>query len=274
MVNIESLIYTPVRKRANKIQGGIESILSEKFERETEEKENLLLERDLSLGVSMVSSRSRDEVNKVMRENLNREHDEKLDNLLLGESFSNIVYNSLPLDESFKEKHKAKITEKASQLIVELKESGLLTEGNHIWKNYFGDVLQSKETLKESADDLITIEKVFNETEKQVEPLVKGISSIVEGKIMDTIAKEKVIAENKVELMNENRRFNGNTLFNTINVRNYKNANDTFVDADKKDVLELALAETIIDFTILESLNTLKLIDFKPESVMNRVKHL
>lgn len=274
MLKIDSLIYTPVRKRANKIQEGIESILSEKKEREVESKENLLLERDLSLGVSMVSSRSREEANKTIRESVNREHNEKLDNLLLGECFSSVVYNAIPLDESFKEKYKAKITEKASGVIIELKEQGVLTEGNHIWKNYFGDVMLSKDSLKESADDLITIEKIFTETEKMVEPILKGISTIVENKIMDTIAKEKTIAKNKVQLMNENRRFDGNTLFNTINVKNYKNASDTFVDADKSNVLELALAETIIDFTILESLNTLKLVDFKPEAVMNRVKHL
>jgi hypothetical protein len=274
MLKIDSLIYTPVRKRANKIQEGIESILSEKKEREVESKENLLLERDLSLGVSMVSSRSREEANKTIRESVNREHNEKLDNLLLGECFSSVVYNAIPLDESFKEKYKAKITEKASGVIIELKEQGVLTEGNHIWKNYFGDVMLSKDSLKESADDLITIEKIFTETEKMVKPILKGISTIVENKIMDTIAKEKTIAKNKVQLMNENRRFDGNTLFNTINVKNYKNASDTFVDADKSNVLELALAETIIDFTILESLNTLKLVDFKPEAVMNRVKHL
>lgn len=274
MRNIESIGFTPTRKRANRIQGSIEDILTESRVKVIEDKENLLLESDMMMDVSITSTRRRDEVGKTQNNFINKLNEDKIDEMLLGEAFSNIVYKAIPLDESYKEEHKSEIMDKATGVILEMKKLGILQEGNYVWKTYYNDIAEAKPMLKESANDLITVEKILSETEAIVKNELEGIASIVENKILTTIADEKVIAENKIHLMQENRKFNGSTLFNSINVKNYRMASDKFVDGSKQDVLEFALAETVIDYTILESLNTLKLAEFKLESVIKAVKHV
>lgn len=273
---IENIGYTPTRKRANRIQNSIEDVLTESITKTVEEKDNFFLESSMNRDIALGSTRSISEVGKTIAKEKKKKKEFKLESYMICEAFANIVYQAIPLDEDFKEKNRIAITEKASATFKGLCENGVVKEGNYVWNNYLETVCESLPALKENAGDLIEVEKILQETEARVKHSGAIIAGIIESKVIGTVKDEKILAENREELMKENKKFNGKSLFNAMSVNNLKmvNSEDKYIELPEDKLLDIALAETLVDYTIIESLNTLDLVKFDVDSISKAVKHL
>lgn len=273
---LNDMDFIPVRRRANSFHNSVEDILTESRRRLVDEKDNALLESDMNRDVSFTRARARDEINKSIYKNVSVMNESKVDMFVSSEAFSNIVYKAIPLDEDYKVEHKNEIFEKASGVYKALEENGTIKEGNHVWNGYFQNFSETKNALMENANDLIAVEKVLTETENSTQGQADLMAGIVTNKILETISNEKMIAMNRKAIMESNRKFNGNTLFSAMNVKNYKmfSSDDKFVEVPREKIYDITFAETIIDYTILECLNTFDLVTFKTEAVINAVKHI
>lgn len=273
---IENIGYTPTRKRANKIQNNIENIITESKETAIYERENLFLENSTNRDLSFGKSRSINEAGKSIKVNLESEKNCKLESFMISEAFANLVYDSIPLDENFKENNKNNIIEKTCGVFRKLHENGSIDEGNYAWRNYFNIISESTPLLKENANDLIKVEQILKETEENVKHNGKTISKVLEGKILETIKNEKLIANNKVELLQTNKKFTGNTLFSALLIKNVKDINvgEKYINAPQDKTMDIAFAESIIDYAILEGLNTLELVKFDVDVITHAIKHI
>lgn len=274
--NLKDMDFIPVRRRANSFHNNVEDILTESRRRLVEDKDNTLLESEMNRDVAFTRARARDEINKSIYKNVSVMNESKVDMFVSSEAFANIVYKAIPLDEDYKAEHKNEIFEKASGVYKALEENGTIKEGNHVWNGYFQNFTETKTALMENANDLIAVERVLTETENSTQGQADLMAGIVTNKILETISNEKMIAMNRKAIMQSNRKFNGNTLFSAMNVRNYKmfSSDDKFVEVPKDKLYDITFAETIIDYAILECLNTFDLVSFKTESVINSVKHI
>lgn len=273
---IESIGYTPTRKRANRIQNSIEDVLTESMNRKVEEKDTFFLETSMNRDLSFNSARSINEAGKSIEHEKTVTNNIKLESYMLGEAFANIVYQAIPLDESYKETIKEEINEKASGLILGLQENGVLQEGNYVWNNYLEHINDVIPSLKENSNDLVKVESILTETEKEIKANGVAISSIIENKVLDVIVNERYIANKRESLMESNKKFNGKTLFNAMSINNLKavSSSDKYIDLPQDKKLDISFAETIIDYTLLETLNTLNLVKFDVDAVTNAVKHI
>lgn len=273
---LNDMDFIPVRRRANSFHNNVEDILTESRRKLVEEKDNTLLESDMNRDVAFTRARARDEINKSIYKNVSIINESKVDRFVSSEAFANIVYKAIPLDEDYKAEHKNEIVEKASGVYKALEENGKIQEGNHVWNGYFQKFSETKSTLMENANDLITVHKILTETEDSTQGQADLMAGVVINKILETISNEKMIAINRRVIMESNRKFNGNTLFSSINVKNFKmvSSNDNFIELPKEKIYDITFAETIIDYAILECLNTFELVSFKTDSVINAVKHI
>lgn len=138
------------------------------------------------------------------------------------------------------------------------------------------------ETLKESLKNVTSLQEA-NVMEKAIELNIKSINETVE------LLKENDNMKHKVKILNTGKKYlekiqnvieqaeleykddlQESLLFNTpediekvfSQVREYY-----VIESTDKDLMEMVMAEAIVDYTILETLNTLKLVDYNKESV-------
>lgn len=191
---------------------------------------------------------------------------------IMKESFAKVVLESLPIDKDSINANESEIREKATGFIEKLHENAnifiesfLLEEVNSISENIVllkestrieGNILNESSSLFEEEninEDLCKLneENVFME-----------LTETIKGKVKKVIAEEKLFAE-AIEL-NEKGETNVNlfnTTFKEIQFENVKLALEECKGLNKEDIMETAFYETVVDYTILEAANTMKLFE-------------
>jgi len=191
---------------------------------------------------------------------------------LIKETYNTIVYMGLPLDISFKEEHSEKLKEKINESFNVFINSG---------------ICQLQETsilvpILENIDyELNLIDDFSNIKQEDINELVESLNeknfdyiyptcNILESHVIDAIGTEKAIALKKAAYLNEGfseKQYSNNTIFRTILETNTNNLNEGFSSGLTDD----SFAESVLDYTILESFNVLKLIDFKMSNYSNKL---
>ena len=185
--------------------------------------------------------------------------------------FSSIVYRSLPLDEDFKKHNVKYIYESSSNLFKKL----VMLEAIKFDKknpNIFSEMCEEIAVALSANPEEVTLPKAINyainSNPEATEKIVKGVS----GKVIDAVADEKNIIAFKEKRKEENKYVTEEkSLFRYLNENNIRNVIKENPDLSKNDVMDLAMSETVLDYTLLETLNTCNIIDFDLTKI-NKVK--
>ncbi|QXN67970.1 hypothetical protein FPHOBKDP_00220 [Listeria phage LPJP1] len=239
-----------------------------KKEEEKALQENLDMENKSKLlrTTSITVQREAEEREKmVQKENRINEHAEEVAPTLFG----SIVYRAIPIDEVQKQGNVDYIYNEcinAFNTIVENKSINIQEHGA------FGDLLSLVKTKvshyvneeKLSFDQVGDIVSSIHDEEKS---LIESAVNVIEDKVINVIDYEKKYKnfvdkcnENNVEVKDEK------SLYMKISEErlSYVMENMDLSESKKEDIAEMTIVESIISYTILESMNTLKMfnIDF------------
>ena len=185
--------------------------------------------------------------------------------------FSSLVYRSLPLDEDFKKHNVKYIYESSNQLFKDL----VMVEAIKFDKNnpnIFSEMCEEIAVALSSDPENVTLPKsinyALNTNPEATEKIVKAVS----GKVIDAVADEKNIISFKEKRKEEEKYVTEEkSLFRYLNENNIRKVVKENPDLSKEDVMDLAMSETILDYTLLETINTCNIIKFDLTKV-NKVK--
>jgi hypothetical protein len=215
--------------------------------------------------------------------------------ILLTEGLTNIIFESIHLDRKFKVNNEKGIKNSVRFLIEKMVDEGLINKENLEKTNAMSSLYNEACKYAEEAldEDIELVLSKFNEDEEVTE--VSGdVSEFVKDKVVDVINKEKQIAEQnkedeeEIDEKTEGEESEGNdsedseenetvkesfisagyhkvesdkpTLFRSIAI----NAGREPVSEGVDQNLEISntISESIIQYTILETLHTTKLLEF------------
>lgn len=244
--------------------------------------------------VDFTTNNSRERNTRVMRESL-REAEEKANKYIYQEAIAEIYIKSLPLSEEYVKLNEDELRNKCNGTVCKLYDNNAIQNHNGnenpnciSFENYLDkfSTLQGsivKYNVNPEECDKSEVECVAVNTSANVSEDVELFSSIIKEKVMNTIQEEKFLASNRKEIFNENHRFDNKTLFNGLNVNAYNqlslnnNLNESMrMDTDGKILsnAELAFKEAVEDYTLIETLNTLGLININIDSLNESISRL
>lgn len=279
----ESIRFAPTRQRANKNHSLIQESLEQRVLLQESEQEGLLLEQDARNSISIAN-------NRTLKDKTRLESYAKRDKIInieaeiLKEIFGELCFNSIPLDEDYLDLHRDIIMETAKDTFQNLMNEGVLLEGNMTWNNYIDPVVDKFDDIEDcvnntdcgkDADEKISnCIHTFPDVKK--EDAFWELKELIESKILTTVKNEKDITSMKESILLEHRKANIDTLFHSMNLVELKNLKEETIskneELDMNVLVETALAETIVKYTIYETLNTCSLLEFSYEGVLNETK--
>jgi len=166
---------------------------------------------------------------------------------ILKDYLASMILESIPLDKDYKDEKEIEIIKKINEsIIVRLK--GITKDS---------DLKERLEMIKEDNSDF----------------LIFGIDNL-STKILETISNEKKITKQKLALKEDNKYYD---LKETTLFRKILEKNTRFINEEKKDneiINNEVFAETIIDYSILEGMNTFKLVKFNKKNIKNILKYV
>lgn len=262
----KSLSSSEKRKKINR---NIEKFFNNKKEEEKILEESSNIEQEIKINNIAVEVKDNNftRKNKKRRDRLanNKFKAEKIDELFT-ESLSYIIFESLVLDKNFKYKNKDYIFETSRKFINGIKENKNLylhegTSGTDIFKK-ISMIVEESIINKDYIDDRDIVKQIKEACSFEFNNAI----SIIKEKVIDTIDKEKKYSafledcKNK-GVSNKELRKSDKSLFRCIlegNISAVINDESTS-DLNKKNVMDLAFSESIFDYTLLETIHTLKL---------------
>lgn len=262
----KSLSSSEKRKKINR---NIEKFFNNKKEEKKILEESSNIEQEIKINNIAVEVKDNNftRKNKKRRDRLanNKFKAEKIDELFT-ESLSYIIFESLVLDKNFKYKNKDYIFETSRKFINGIKENKNLylhegTSGTDIFKK-ISMIVEESIINKDYIDDRDIVKQIKEACSFEFNNAI----SIIKEKVIDTIDKEKKYSafledcKNK-GVSNKELRKSDKSLFRCIlegNISAVINDESTS-DLNKKNVMDLAFSESIFDYTLLETIHTLKL---------------
>lgn len=186
--------------------------------------------------------------------------------------FSSLVYRSLPLDEDFKKHNVKYIYESSSNLFKELVTVKAI-KFDRKNPNVFSEMCEEiAVALTNDNPDEVDLPKVINHALNANPEATDAITKAVSGKTIDAVADEKKVITFKEKQKEENKYVTEDkSLFRYLNENNVRRVVKENPELSKDDVMDLAMSETILDYTMLETINTCNIIDFDLTKV-NTVK--
>jgi len=267
MINkFKSLSSSEKRKKINR---NIEKFFNDKKEEEKLLNESANIDQEIKINSIAIEVKDNNftRKNKRKRDRLanNKFKAEKIDELFV-ESLSYIIFESLVLDDSFKYKNKDYIFETSRNFINSIKENKnlYLSEGSS-GTDIFRKISMIVEENIENQND-IDDKGIVKQIKEACSFEFKNAISIIKEKVIDTINNEKKYSKFLEECKNEGisnkeLRKSDKSLFRCIlegNISAVVN-DETTSDLNKKNVMDLAFSESIFDYTLLETIHTLKL---------------
>ena len=189
--------------------------------------------------------------------------------------FSLVVYESLLVDEEIKRKDVSYINEKANEFFDHIFDNKLflVTEGS-IYEEICSNVHQKiseKIYLNEQFDDVVIVKEVLNDMDMDKAYLTGNIKF----KEAACVQNEKKIVSLKEELSSEGIDNNADkTLFRKIFEEKVKEVISE-TSCNNTDAIEnAALAEALLDYCLIETANTLQIIEFDNISFKRDLKYM
>lgn len=204
----------------------------------------------------------------------------------ISKAFAYVVFESIPIAPDIKLSDKEYIFEESVSVFKALYEDGSVVIANSpMFKEFSGSIVKKIENenerlTPEQIDGII--QDIFTDDNIDYKFLTRNIynKSVEAVKIeKEIISKRKSMIESDVYLTDKYKKENfNNTLFRSINeavISNFTNESPELIkDLKHSDVLNLALAESLLHVTIMESLHTAKLAKFNYGKMFNAVKYL
>lgn len=231
-----------------------ESIEHEKTLNEIYANEDKIFMEEVNMNIM---SKKEKEVNVLLNEATNK-YNNSIDDLF--KSFlSECTIDALNIESNLINENRTEIVEKISGVYDSLKEE--FSYNNLLIANV-------KDKCKQAIKENLNAFKILDLLEEDI----KNISLIVKEKVAKVLDEESMISD--IEIKNEEGNFNttlntSSTLFKEMYMTNVKSTVKELetlqetVNYSKDDIIESSYLETVVDYTILEMLNTTKLIDFK-----------
>lgn len=192
--------------------------------------------------------------------------------------FSSIVYRSLPLDEDFKIHNLKYIHENATSYFNILVEKGIIDLAN-LEESSFKDMVEDiavalTDGSEDNDGDNIELNTVMSNCFK-CNPYNQQIIDAIRGKVETAVKIEKDKAFDKCCQLEESVIQPRKTIFRFLQESNVRNVVNESTELNKKmskdDVMDISLAETILDYTMLEAAHTCKLIKIDTYK-LNKIK--
>ena len=246
-------------KKKRRIADNIESFLDEKLNNEKSIKEayrnkDEVLKEEFNINIKeRFIKEEKTEVLSEEAENILNDTEELLEDVL-----SEIVIRALNINEKLIEENREIITEKVKGF-YELMEEHINLEASQLVINIVDKCKRCAESF-----DIELRESLFEDVDK--------IALILKSKVNNVINEEKILSE--LELLKEEENFSHPadvrlTLFKEMEIENVKlalkEAADNNRNLNKETILLMSYYETVVDYTMLEMFNTLKLITFETE---------
>jgi len=231
---------------------------------EETEKEKRLIEQSETINNTFQrknSNRKRAIENEIYRK--------KVKNEMIHEVFNIIVYKSIPLDEDYKFSIKDKIFELTNECFDNIFAKGLIGLKED---SVFYPIVESIEFNLKNVETTST-EEELNEINESINDAIFDYvffsSHDIKNKITEAVKVEKELTKYKTECINEGKYFNekAKSIFRKMLEKNSLLDEDT---QEIKGITDEIFSDTIIDYTILETFNSLKLVDFNMKNFKNK----
>ncbi|ALN97946.1 hypothetical protein Bp8pS_267 [Bacillus phage vB_BpuM-BpSp] len=234
---------------------------SEELEKET------LLESYFS---KMYTSKERDK--KLSNNRKNTFYKESFDKLIDG-FIKDLVLESLIIDDEEKSLNEKYIHEQTENVVNFIMENDLFNK-NH--SSTFSSVIDLANLYIEEAfkdNEGLEPEKYYEGFKEDSKKMIFLASGVISDKVLEAFKFEKEFSENINEEVENVKLSNNKTLFRSLHLENIKMAmKEEEVETVNEDVMERSLGETVLDYTILETLNTLRLVEFNNDSIQRGMK--
>ena len=252
--------------RKNKLRMGIEEFIdnrlnNEKVITESYKTMNNVFKEDLDLSVRDTYYNKEDAAAAVLTEaaNVLTEDTEELFLDLLSET----VLRALNIGEKLIEENRAQITEKTKGFYKESIDI-INLEGSQVVVDLINNCRKSSTNF-----DIEKHDALYEEVDK--------IALIIKNKVANVITEEKQMS--KLEIMKEDEKYSTAvdiklTLFKEMEIENVKQVIKECADKtmSKENILLASFYETVVDYTLLETFNTLRMIEFNNEMYEDRAR--
>lgn len=259
---------TKTSQRAFNESNKIAEILSGQEEAKTVLKEEALLNEESQMDrmFSLANNRSARNKRAVKLERTNF-YKENFPSLVEHFLF-NVVNEALLLDEEVKNMNKEYMVGQIKEVSQHLVGQGSFDNAESLTMNSVVESIQVHiDQMFESKDNDEGVKAVRQSYVESIENSVSYVADVVKVKVVEAVKYEKTVAS----FINESEGVKAkDSLFKIIHVENVKNAlkEEEKTEVDEV-VLQRALAETIFDYTLLETLNTLRIVNFDVQQLRN-----
>lgn len=247
----------------------------EKAEKEEEE-----IKKQMEMASRFGESAKKRECRKKLAEELEENYNIMKD--LLVEAMVDIFYESILLDDDFKTKFYSNITEQAELFFNEAFNQGLLTLESfskcksQIVRDLYVICEEQLTLMKDEELDEEELEVVMDEAECCKKPIVETIADVVKDKVAKVVKTEKDIAEKNKEELEELKaqehvfqRYERPSLFRSIMINNSRVPFNEDGEATDNLDMDMVMAESLIQYTLLEVMNTTRLLNLSPSQVQS-----
>lgn len=195
-------------------------------------------------------------------------------NQLLTETLTSIFYESLMLDDEVKLENSTRLIEFGTSVYTKLFESGIINEDSFANSNSL-TIRNIHELCSEAAQSIIASDKsaskaseILTRAGAAIDAKAKHIDEIVKDKVVSVIRNEREIAERNQEKLdslksdiekNKFMRKEQPTIMRSLIIGAVKHSKSDEINTEK------ALAEGIINYTLLETLNTTRVLEMTPK---------
>ena len=250
------------------------------------ETESYDIEKSANYGKAMQTLKEKSK----RQEKANRKLSEDLKMDILTECVATLAYDAIMLDEDYKLENKERLIENFSNIFKGLANNGCIKgETSPLFESYIApavSVFPEIDSNIEEPDKIITaVKSIEDDMDASEDKTV--ITETIRDKVLEVIKEEKLFASKRNFLKEAyGKKFDGSSLFNSLNMHNFMQAKndlllntqdltlEKFNQSEKlmTQVNEKALAETICDYTFLETLNTCGLLKENNANVITNAK--
>lgn len=277
-VEIISSADTVTSKKARKINEDINEFLDSMNTENTIRNEESKIETEILMESSMMNyQETMQQQNSKFKEALSRDFEnETLVNTLAEQTFAYAVYEALPIDEAQKKHNANYIYEQATGLFSSLKENLDFKQDT-----LFNDMVSRIQAVVEGRDDSKDAKTLFKESLDLNSFELGIVTQMLKIKVTEAVRTEKELTVEKNRLIQEGQdtiveKYSKNkTLFRALQEKNTELAlQEKGEDFDKSTLLDMVMAESLIDYTLLEAVYTMKLADIDFDNLQSTVRFM
>lgn len=288
--------YTPLDSSNHAIRMKEKKILNEQVDSvmNSIKHRNDILKKDDEQTQRLINERKeRDEINSQYKNLLEKS---------IVYTMSGILLEALPLDKDFKDTHKAGFDKLVAQKLAEKGNVSAIVKHMENSGQFLSEVAKECKDKAKEADDKKRKGKEVEDKELKVENFdTDKASEIIKEKVLQVIEEENEVSEKQKEISTElenaktlkenanlycSDKLKSYSLFKGMMVNNYKSAihkakelneSTNYVSLTENEMsvdMDMILAETIINYTLLEMLNTLNYETFNRRDVDKMANNL